>query len=113
MRKYLGLAVLVVALAVPAAALAVNLQSSQVGSGCAPGMIGTYHFVNNQVTPDFAPGGLLSVTFNGVTTSNIGPYMVLKTVQHFSVSSAGTLQAASTNLPGKLVLSDFSCKKKG
>jgi hypothetical protein len=110
MRKYFGLAVLVVALAVPAVALAATLQPSQIGSGCATGP-GTYHFVNNQT--EGAAAGLLSVTFDGVTTSDITPYMVLRSVQHFSVSSRGTLEAASTNLPGNLVLSDFSCKKKG
>jgi hypothetical protein len=111
MRKYFGLAVLVVALAVPAVALAATLQPSQIGSGCATGQVGTYHFVNNQT--EGATAGLLSVTFDGVTTSGIQPYMVLRSVQHFSVSSRGTLEAASTNLPGNLVLSDFSCKKKG
>jgi len=112
MRKYLGALVLVAALALPAVALAASLNPSQIGSGCDEDEIGTYHFVNNQVSPDFAAGGKLSVTFDGVTTNNISPYMVLKSVQHFSVSSAGTLEAASTNLSGRLVLSDFDCKKK-
>jgi hypothetical protein len=110
MRKYFCLAVLVAALAVPAAALAANLHEAHVGTACPAGDVGTYHFVNNQTATNAAPG-TLTVTFNGVTTTH-SPYMVLRTVQHFSVSSTGTLTAASTNLDGNLVLSDFSCKKK-
>jgi hypothetical protein len=112
MRKYVAAAVLALALIVPAIAMAVSLQPSQVGSGCPSGDVGTYHFVNNQVTPDFAPGGLLTVTFTGHAPVTVAPTMVLKSVQQFFVTSTGSIVSASTNLPGKLVLSDFSCKKK-
>jgi hypothetical protein len=100
-----------VALAIPAVAFAVSLQPSQIGSSCPVGTVGTYHFVNNQIPTGVGPG-TLTFSFTGGTSSSTGPYMVLSHVQHFSVSSTGTLASASTNLPGKLVLSDFSCKKK-
>ena len=111
MRRYLLSALLVVALAVPAIAVAADLKSSQLGSGCPTGDVGTYHFVNNQV-PAGSPTGTLTFSFTGGASGSVGAYMVLKSVQHFSVSSTGSIASASTNLGGNLVLSDFSCKKK-
>ena len=73
---------------------------------------GTWHFVNNQTD---------QTTFQGTLTAEFssgGPYIVLATkvlrnVQHFFVvGPSGMLLDAYTNLPGRLVLSDFSCDAK-
>jgi hypothetical protein len=37
---------------------------------------------------------------------------VLGNTQHFDCIASGSLVSASTNLPGRLVLSDFSCEVK-
>jgi len=71
--------------------------------------VGTWHFVNNQ-TGGAAPGQL-TATIGGVTQT-VAPSAVNKNTQHFIVISAGALEDAFTNLPGKLVLSDFSCDVK-
>ena len=72
---------------------------------------GTWHFVNNQTGG--AGAGLLDVCFSdsGCQTG-IGPTQVNPNNQHFHVSGSGTLISASTNLPGRLVLSDFDCDVK-
>jgi hypothetical protein len=74
---------------------------------------GTWHFVNNQ-TGRGAPAGLLNVTFSSGDQGPIGPSAVNNSTQHFYVYTVGaaTLYSASTNLPGRLVLSDFSCDTK-
>jgi hypothetical protein len=76
--------------------------------------IGVWHFVNNQTGG--APAGTLTATFSDGTHWTVGPSKTTASTQHFYVESAGTLVSASTgSLPGKLVLSDFSCddvKKK-
>ena len=80
-----------------------NLSGQSCGSGT-----GTWHFVNNQTGG--AAAGTLSATFSdGSVYSGVAPSKVLGSTQHFYVSAGGTLLSASTNLPGKLVLSDFSC----
>ena len=70
--------------------------------------VGSWHFVNNQTGG--AAAGTLNATFSDGTVWNVAPSAVNKNVQHFNVESSGTLVSASTNLPGKLVLSDFSCE---
>ena len=111
MRKLFVLAGLVAALAIPATALAANLHEPHIGSSCPAGDIGTYHFVNNQ-TGGTGATGALNVQFSSGNQGPIAPYIVLRSVNHFSVTATGTLLGASTNLPGMLVLSDYSCKKK-
>jgi hypothetical protein len=71
---------------------------------------GTWHFINNQ-TGGAGPGTLTATWDSGgtVTTVTVGPSKVLGNTQHFDVVASGTLLSASTNLPGRLVLSDFSC----
>jgi hypothetical protein len=71
---------------------------------------GTWHFVNNQ-TGGAAPGSL-TATWSSGDTCTVGPSKVNATTQHFNCTASGTLVSASTNLPGKLVLSDFSCETK-
>lgn len=112
MRKYVVFAGVLAALAIPASAIAVSLHPPHVGSGCGPGEIGTFHFVNNQLGNPGLPNGVLTYSFNGGSSGSTGPSMNNGPTQHFIVSSTGTIASASTNLPGKLVLSDFSCKKK-
>jgi hypothetical protein len=112
MRKFIGLAVLIVALAIPAAAVAATLGN---GNGQTCDGAGTWHFVNNQTGG--ASAGMLTASFSGGVTVTIGAGAVNQNTQHFFVSTTGgaTLLTASTNLPGRLVLSDFSCDddKKG
>lgn len=77
------------------------------GQSCG-GFTGTWHFVNNQ-TGGAAPGSLSAVWSSG-NTCTTGPSKVLGSTQHFYCTASGTLLSASTTLPGKLVLSDFSCE---
>ena len=106
MRKLIGIVALVVALGIPAVALAADLHNGQ-GSTCDG--IGTWHFVNNQT--DGASAGSLTAYFSGGLTVTVGPSAVNKNVQHFIVQTTGgvTLLDAETGLPGRLVLSDFTC----
>ena len=116
MRKILTIVGLVVALAIPAVAIAATLDTSKFGDfitqgdKCSSGA--WYHFVNNQ-TNGAAPG-LLTTTFSSAQhpANPVGPLAVNQSVQHFYVWSQGTLSAASTNLPGKLVISGVACGKK-
>ena len=79
-------------------AMAADLNPSQIGSVCS-----TWHFVNNQTGG--APAGNLVAVISGMTCST-GPTTVLGNTQHFHCSIPGTLQSATTDLPGRLVLSD-------
>ena len=79
------------------------------GSGQSCGdAIGVFHFVNNHTGG--AAGGTLTATFSDGSVWTVGASKVLSSTQHFYVESAGTLVTASTNLPGRLVLSDFTCQ---
>jgi hypothetical protein len=112
LRKFVIAAALIVALAIPVAAIAANLHNGQ-GSTCGDGFVGSFHFVNNQ-TGKNAPAGTLTVIFTD-GTQIVAPDKINQSVQQWDVQSNGTLEDASTNLPGNLVLSDFSCtpvKKK-
>jgi hypothetical protein len=88
-------------------AVAAELSNAH-GQSCGDA-IGVWHFVNNQ-TGTTTPG-TLTATFSDGTVWTVGPSKVTSSTQHFYVESAGTLQSASTgDLPGRLVLSDFSCE---
>jgi len=89
------------------AALAADL-SNLSGQSCGD-FTGTWHFVNNQ-TGGAAPGTLTAVFTGGSCTT--GPSKTLGSTQHFICGASGTLLSATTNLPGRLVLSDFTCEKK-
>jgi len=109
MRKLCGMAILAIGLGVSSGvALAATLSN---GSGQSCGSFnGVWHFVNNQ-TGGAAPG-TLTATFSGVpTTCTTGAAKVNASNQHFYCSASGELLTASTNLPGRLVLSDFSCEQ--
>ena len=102
--------------AVPLAAVAAvgvgyaaDLHTPHLGSSCPTGFVGTYHFVNNQI-PEGATTGTLNASWNSGDTCEVTAYKVLSHVQHFRCTEMlGTLISASTDLPGKLVLSDYSC----
>lgn len=81
--------------------------SNLSGQSCPAGFIGTWHFVNNQTGG--AAAGVLSATWSSGNSCNVGPTAVNNNVQHFYCTATGTLIGASTNLPGRLVLSDYSC----
>jgi hypothetical protein len=112
LRKLIGLAVLIVALGIPTAALAATLSNGK-GSTCDGAA--TWHFVNNQTGG--AGAGSLTAFFSGGLTVTTGASAVNNNTQHFLVGTTGdvTLLNAETNLPGRLVLSDFTCDdgKKG
>jgi len=73
---------------------------------------GSWHFVNNQ-TGRNAPAGTLTVIFTS-GTQMVAASTVNNRNQHFNVYTTGaaTLVSASTDLPGRLVLSDYSCDTK-
>ena len=108
MRKYFVVVGVLVALAVPVTAVAATLSNAN-GQSCGEGQVGVWHFVNNQT--DGAGPGTLNAVFSGGITASTGPSKVLSSTQHFFVTTDGaaTLISATTNLPGRLVLSDFTC----
>jgi hypothetical protein len=115
MRKYIALGVVVLGLASASAAYAATLDTGKFGdltsqgAACAHGAV--YHFVNNQLGSGL-PDGTISFQFSGHSASSAGAGFNNGPTQHFFVTSTGTLQWASTNLPGKLVLSSVACAKK-
>ena len=80
-----------------------NLSGQSCGAAS-----GTWHFVNNQTGG--AAAGQLTATWASGDSCTTNASTVNKTNQHFYCTASGTLTGASTNLPGKLVLSDFSCE---
>ena len=109
MNKRFWLAPVVVALGLAAGSVGAVDIGNLSGQSCGE-FTGTWHFVNNQ-TGGAAPGTLNAVWSSGNSCST-APSAVNKSTQHFYCTGAGTLLSASTNLPGKLVLSDFSCGTK-
>lgn len=90
-------------------AVAANLANGS-GQACSGGT-SSWHFVNNQTG---GGSGALTVTFNvngAPVTTTVGPSKVLRSTVHYDVTTYGsaTLVSASTPLPGRLVLSDYSC----
>lgn len=88
-----------------AAAIAAEL-SNYSGQSCGD-FEGTWHFVNNQVSRGMGPGTLTAECSSGVWV--VGPSSINNSTRHFHVIASGDLINASTDLAGKLVLSDFSC----
>ena len=105
-RKYwvMGATAALVTLSSPAVAAELDNGS---GQSCGD-EIGVWHFVNNQTGG--APAGTLTASFSDGTMWTVRPSAINRNTQHFIVESAGTLESASTDLPGRLVLSDFSCE---
>jgi len=85
------------------AATLTNLSGQSCGA-----FSGTWHFVNNQV-PSGSGSGTLSASWSSGDSCTVGPSKVNASTQHFYCTGAGTLLGASTNLGGRLQLSDFSC----
>lgn len=106
-RKMLILLGLAVALS-SSPALAASI-SNLSGQSCGD-FSGTWHFVNNQ-TGGAAPG-TLTATWTSGDSCTVSPSAVNAKTQHFLCTASGTLLSAYTNLPGKLVLSDFTCQTK-
>ncbi len=87
-------------------AIAADLSNGS-GQSCAEGQTGVWHFVNNQTRGE-GPGTITVVFDNAVIVQ--GATKVNRSNQHFTFEHVGgTLVDASTNLPGRLVLSDFTC----
>ena len=106
MKRYWLAALLTFGIAgVPLAATINNLNGQSCGD-----FTGTWHFVNNQTGG--APAGSLTASWSSGDTCTVSPSKVLGNTQHFNCVASGTLLSASTNLPGRLVLSDFSCDSK-
>jgi hypothetical protein len=103
---FTAFALILVAGALPAQAATIENLS---GQSCG-GDIGTWHFVNNQTGG--AAAGSLTATWSSGDTCTVGPSSVNKNTQHFNCIASGALTSATTNLPGRLVLSDFSCETK-
>jgi hypothetical protein len=105
------LAVPLVACAAIGVGYAADLHGPHIGASCPTGFVGNYHFVNNQI-PEGAYTGTLEAYWDSGNSCTVTSYKVLNRVQHFRCTGmAGALTAAFTNLPGKLVLSDYSCRR--
>jgi hypothetical protein len=114
MRKFklmVGAAALVAGISLqgiaPAMAAELANGSSQTCSGLA-----LWHFVNNQTGGQQTPGTITAIfTKAGQTSYVVSSGKVNQNMQHFYVTTevGATLVSASTNLAGRLVLSDFSC----
>ena len=110
-KRKLTISLALVALAVGALiavqALAADLHTPHVGSFCEAGP-GEWHFVNNQARG--AAQGTLTAVFDDVGEIQVMAGKVNSSTQHFYISGpVGPLLSASTNLPGRLVLSDLEC----
>ena len=100
--------VLLGVLALTGGALMAADLSNGSGQSCGTAT-GVWHFVNNQ-TGGAAPGSLTATFTSGTCTTP--PSAVNQNTQHFFCTASGALIDAETNLPGRLVLSDFSCGEK-
>lgn len=105
-RKYWVMGATVALVAISSPAVAATLENGN-GQSCGDA-IGVWHFVNNQTGG--AAAGTLNATFSDGSVWNVAPTAVNKNTQHFHVESTGTLVSATTTLPGRLVLSDFTCE---
>lgn len=106
MKKFLRFVPIAVLLASAASLVSGATITNLSGQSCGTDT-GTWHFVNNQTGG--AAQGSLSATWSSGNTCTVSASKVLGSSQHFYCTASGTLLGASTNLPGKLVLSDFSC----
>jgi hypothetical protein len=115
MRKYVAVGAVLLGLVFASTAVAATLDVSKFGdltsqgAACAHGAV--YHFVNNHLGSG-QPDGTITFQFSGHAVGTSGASFNNGPTQHFFVTSSGTLLSASTNLPGKLVLSSVACAKK-
>jgi hypothetical protein len=110
MRKQYWLAVIAMTIGAAAGtALAADIGNLS-GQSCGD-LTGMWHFVNNQV-PKGSGDGTLTATWDSGDMCMVGPSSTSKKVRHFDCVASGMLSTATTDLGGKLVLSDFSCEDK-
>ena len=109
MSKRFWLAPLVAALGFTATTVGAATIENLSGQSCGAST-GTWHFVNNQTGG--APAGTLSAVWSSGNSCTVSASAVNKSMQHFYCTASGTLLSASTDLPGKLVLSHFECGTK-
>jgi hypothetical protein len=106
MRKYFAAVGLTVALMIPAAGSAANLEKG-AGVGCPDGQQGTFAFTVNQTTST-APGWV-TAAFDSGEVWTVGPTTMSKKTRQYYVNGYGKLLRASSTLDGKLVLASFWC----
>ena len=116
MRKILMLLGVVVALAIPTAALAATLDTGKFGdfidqgSKCQHGAFD--HIVDPG--PDAGQTGNVTVDFSGTGDWRNSWIQSPGKTTHYLVFGTGTLNSAEDDIPaGKLVISGVSCKKGG
>lgn len=110
MNKRYWLKAAVAALGIAFGAAQAATISNLSGQSCGA-FTGTWHFINNQV-PAGSGTGTLTATWSTGETCTVQASKVLSSTQHFYCTAGGALTGASTNLGGRLVLSDFSCDTK-
>ena len=94
--------------AIATVAWAANINNLS-GQSCGAS-VGEWHFVNTQTGG--AAGGSLTATWDSGDSCTVSAAKVNRNNQHFYCDASGELTTAMTNLPGRLVLSDFSCGKE-
>ena len=104
-KMWLAAVALSFGLGVANAAEIANLSGQSCGA-----LSGTWHFVNNKTGG--SPAGTLTATWSSGDSCTVGASAVNNRAQQFYCSASGTLLSAVTNLPGRLVLSDFNCDTK-
>jgi hypothetical protein len=105
MRKRYWVAFITMLMTASAGVLAADI-SNLSGQSCGDG-VGNWHFVNNQTRG--APAGNLEALWSSGNMCMTPASQVSKNNQHFDCVASGELDSASTDLPGKLVLSHFTC----
>ena len=109
MNKYQWLMATAIGLALAGSASAASISNLN-GQSCGD-LSGTWHFVNNQTGGTSTPG-TLNASWSSGDTCSVTASAVNQNTQHFFCSGSGALTGATTNLPGRLLLSDFTCEKK-
>lgn len=104
--KIMMVAAFALVLGLSSTALAADIGNLS-GQSCGDD-IGMWHFVNNQTRG--AAAGTLDAEWSSGDTCSVSASQVSRNNQHFNCVASGELVSATTNLPGKLVLSDFSCE---
>ena len=110
MKKRAWIVAIMIALAISGGSALAAVLSNLSGQSCGE-FEGTWHFVNNQ-TGGAAAGSLTAYFDSAPGGITVGPSSVLANTQHFYVIASGALLGAQTDLPGRLVLSDFTCSGK-
>jgi hypothetical protein len=106
-KRYWMSAAAVAALGVATMAYAASISNLN-GQSCGD-FTGNWHFINNQTGGN---SGTLDVCFSSGCYYGVQPSKVNNSNVHFNVSASGALLSAVTTIPGRLVLSDFSCTTK-